>query len=85
MVTPKGDKTESTLIASGAPMQRAVTSTDSGGKNGRIALEIQGKSLQVQTYKTAKGNLRKLSLDQNLRITTCLEAILLQLEKLRSV
>lgn len=45
MVTPKGDKTDSMLRASGAPTQRAVTKTDSGGKNGRIAPQIMGKNL----------------------------------------
>lgn len=43
MATPKGDLTDSMLIASGAPTQRAVTNTDSGGKNGLIALQIRGK------------------------------------------
>lgn len=36
------------LMASGAPTQSAVTNTDSGGKNGRIALLRRGKSLKVQ-------------------------------------
>lgn len=48
IVTPKGDITESTLMASGAPTQHAVTRTDKGGKNGRMALEIRGKSLHMQ-------------------------------------
>ena len=48
-VTPKGDKTDSTLIASGDPTQQAVTSTDSGGRNGRIALQIRGRNLWKQT------------------------------------
>jgi hypothetical protein len=52
MVTPKGDITESTLIASGAPTQQAVTSTDSGGKNGRITPEICGNNLLLQINKT---------------------------------
>jgi len=30
------------LRASGAPAERAATDTDSGGKNGRIALQILG-------------------------------------------
>ena len=38
-VNPKGDNTDSMLRASGAPTQRAVTNTDNGGKNGRIALQ----------------------------------------------
>ena len=42
---PKGDKTESMLMARGAPTHREVTRTDNGGKNGRIALEILGKNL----------------------------------------
>jgi hypothetical protein len=33
-VIPKGDITGSTLIAGGASTQQAVTSTDTGGKNG---------------------------------------------------
>lgn len=45
MATPKGDITDSMLMASGAPTQKAVTSTESGGKNGRIALEKLGKNL----------------------------------------
>ena len=45
MVAPKGDRTDLMLIASGAPTHRAVTNTDSGGKNGRIALQILGKNL----------------------------------------
>lgn len=45
MSTPKGDKTEFMLMASGAPTQKAVTNTDSGGKNGRIASQIRGKNL----------------------------------------
>ena len=48
-VTPKGDKTDSTLIASGDPTQQAVTSTDSGGRNGRLALQIRGRNLWKQT------------------------------------
>lgn len=43
---PKGDKTESMLIASGAPTQRAVTNTERGGSTGRIALQTWGKNLQ---------------------------------------
>lgn len=34
------------LRASGAPAERAAINTDSGGKNGRIALQIQGKNLK---------------------------------------
>lgn len=45
IVTPKGDLTDSMLIARGAPTHRAVTNTDSGGKNGRIALQTRGKNL----------------------------------------
>lgn len=45
MVAPKGDTTDLTFIASGAPTQQAVTSTESGGRNGLIALAIQGKNL----------------------------------------
>lgn len=45
MVAPKGDRTDLMLIASGAPTQRDVTNTDSGGKYGRIALQILGKKL----------------------------------------
>lgn len=52
-VTPKGDKTDSMLIASGAPTQRAVTNTDSGGKNGRIASQSRGKNLRMQLCKTS--------------------------------
>lgn len=52
MVSPKGDKTDSMLIASGAPTQRAVTNTDSGGKNGRIASQSRGKNLRMQLCKT---------------------------------
>ena len=48
MVAPKGDRTDLMLIASGAPTQRVVTNTDSGGKNGRIELEILGKNLYAQ-------------------------------------
>lgn len=44
-VNPKGDTTDSMLRASGAPTHRAVTKTDSGGKNGRIAPQIVGKNL----------------------------------------
>lgn len=46
MVTPKGDITASILIARGAPTQRDVTKTDSGGRKGRIALQNFGNSLQ---------------------------------------
>lgn len=42
---PKGDKTESMLMARGAPTHKEVTKTDNGGKKGRIALEILGKNL----------------------------------------
>lgn len=52
MVTPKGDNTDSMLRASGAPTQRAVTTTDSGGKNGRIAPQIAGKNLSAQIEET---------------------------------
>ena len=48
MVAPKGDRTDLMLIASWAPTQRVVTNTDSGGKNGRIELEILGKNLYAQ-------------------------------------
>jgi hypothetical protein len=48
MVAPKGDRTDLMLMASGAPTQRAVTNTDSGGNNGRIALQIRGKNLSAQ-------------------------------------
>lgn len=34
------------LMASGAPTQRAVTNTDNGGKNGRIASLSRGKNLK---------------------------------------
>ena len=52
MVSPKGDKTDSMFIASGAPTQRAVTNTDSGGKNGRIASQSRGNNLRKSLYKT---------------------------------
>jgi len=51
-VIPKGDITGSTLIAGGAPTQQAVTSTDSGGKNGWIAVDKCGNNLQAQVNKT---------------------------------
>lgn len=55
IVSPKGDITDSMLMASGAPTQQAVTSTESGGKNGRIALQMRGKNLYAQIYETGKG------------------------------
>lgn len=45
MVTPKEDITAFILIARGAPTQRDVTKTDSGGRKGRIALQNFGNSL----------------------------------------
>lgn len=45
-VKPKGDKTELMLIASGAPTQKAVSSTESGGKNGLMASQRRGNNLQ---------------------------------------
>lgn len=48
MVSPKGDVTDSMLMASGAPTQQAVTNTDNGGKNGRIASHIRGKNLKAK-------------------------------------
>lgn len=47
MDMPKGDKTESMLIASGAPTQRAVTNTESGGSRGRIPPQTRGKNLSM--------------------------------------
>lgn len=52
MVNPKGDITESMLMARGAPTQQAVTMTESGGKNGRIALQILGKNLKDHICKS---------------------------------
>lgn len=46
MESPKGDMTELMLIASGAPTQQAVTSTESGGKKGRMASQSLGKNLK---------------------------------------
>lgn len=54
IVTPNGDITDSMLMESGAPTQQAVTSTESGGKNGRIALQILGKNLYAQVYETVR-------------------------------
>lgn len=45
IVRPNGDTIESTFIAKGAPTQRAVTKTESAGRKGLIALQIQGKNL----------------------------------------
>lgn len=52
MVNPKGDRTDSMLMASGAPTQHAVTNTDSGGKNGRIALHTWGRNLKAKSCPT---------------------------------
>jgi len=44
IIKPNEDMMESTFIARGAPTHRAVTKTESGGKSGRMALQIQGKN-----------------------------------------
>lgn len=44
---PKADKTEFMFIARGAPTHSDVTTTDKGGKKGRMALEIFGKNLYM--------------------------------------
>lgn len=58
MVNPKGDRTDSMLMASGAPTQHAVTNTDSGGKNGRIALHIWGRNLNTKLCTTCQKFLK---------------------------
>lgn len=51
---PKGDNTESILIARGAPTHREVTNTDNGGKKGLIALDTLGKNLYVTKEHSCK-------------------------------
>lgn len=53
-VMPKGERTELTLMASGAPTHNAVSRTESGGRKGRIALEIRGNSLETHKNKMAQ-------------------------------
>lgn len=59
-VIPKGDITDSIFIARGEPTQRAVTNTDSGGNNGLITLQIEGKNL-LSTEKRNTNNSYRVS------------------------
>jgi hypothetical protein len=55
MANPNGDKTALIFIANGEPTHKAVTNTDKGGMNGRIAAQSLGRKLHsTKTHEVTK-------------------------------